>query len=405
MANVWNNISAITKPLHECLEAKVVLAKSVDRRYDSSFGQAGAQQGDALTIRYPGLGASGVSGRVANPGSIGEFTRQVSLAQWNFSQAITAKEMTLNVDDFKKQVLDPLAAKVAVKVDSLVSDLFPQITNVIGAPGTAPTTLELFNQAKANMLMHGCLDPMGLKAFLHPSTEVKLIAGMSGLLNSPESISQQYEMGTIGKAAGLAFSSYGLMPVHQTGTFGTSTPLMKGSTLEGATQIVTDGWASGASALKVGDAISIAGVYSVNPLSGASTGELKTFVVTEDASDSSGEMTIKISPAISVSGLDAVSALPANDAAVYVYGANANTYSNKVSKYNLVFHKDALVLASADLAHLPGIDCKTMRGKDLNVPFRLLMDSDGYNDVILLRMDFLAGACLGRHNWASIIAA
>lgn len=95
----------------------------------------------------------------------------------------------------------------------------------------------------------------------------------------------------------------------------------------------------------VGDAFTLAGVYSVHPITKQSTGQLKTFRVVEIVSGSGGTGTVKISPAIISNGASTnagamyqnVSATPANGAAV--------TFLNTVEAYaNPFWFKDSIEL-------------------------------------------------------------
>ena len=126
-------------------------------------------------------------------------------------------------------------------------------------------------------------------AILSPWSQASLVQGLKGLFHSADQIQRQYEEGTMGLAAGLKFSMDQNIKTHTTGTFGTSTPAMAATASDGATTLNISGWASGASQLKKGDIISVAGCYAVNPVSKTSTGQLQQFVVTADTSDSSGD--------------------------------------------------------------------------------------------------------------------
>jgi hypothetical protein len=137
---------------------------------------------------------------------------------------------------------------------------------------------------------------------------------------------------------------------HTVGTWDSgSTGVMNGATAEGASSLVTNGWAADTDILKQGDVITIAAVYGVNPVSGAvwEGNELRQFVVTADVtSDGSGNATIPISPSIysSAAGEDdlpyqTVASLPLNGAAITVVGTEDLSYPQ-----NLVFHPDCFAL-------------------------------------------------------------
>ena len=403
------NIADVTKPMHEVLQANVILAKNCDSRYDKRFRASGGQIGDSVSVRYPILGPTVQSGRVAVPESFGDTVKTVTLKQYNASMSLTAKELSLNLDDFKMQILDPLAAQMAAKVDGLVADLIKDVPQALGVPGVPWTTAKTINEAKALMSLAGCAKMQNLVGFLHPNEEAELIQGLSGLFNAQSAISAQYNSGHVGRVSGIDFFSSNIMPAHTMGTIGSSTPLTEltsAPVVEGATSITTDGWASGGTSLKRGDHIQIAGVYAKNPVTGQSTGKLKSYVVTADISDTSGTIVIPVSPAFSTSGVDGVTALPADEATVYLWSdASPADLSGDVGNLNLIMHKDAIVLCSADFGKVPGLDVRTVRDPKLGgIPFQIAMNTDVRTHEVIVRMDCLVGVSLGRDNWAVKIA-
>ena len=131
-------------------------------------------------------------------------------------------------------------------------------------------------------------------------------------------------------------------PTHTTGTFTSCTPQINSANQTGSS-ITSNGWASDATNLLKGDVVEFAGCYSVNPLTKKSTGRLQQFVITANCDDTSGTMTLPISPSIITSGpLQTVSASPANTAAVYVWNTRSTTYalSTAVSPQNFIYHRD-----------------------------------------------------------------
>ena len=117
------------------------------------------------------------------------------------------------------------------------------------------------------------------------------------------------------------------------------------------------------SAVAVGDAFTIAGVYEVHHITKESTGELKTFrVISIESGTGSADGTIKISPAIisAGGGTDAekqyqnVSATPANGAAITFLNTTA-------ANINPFWHKDALEILPGRLSIDPESGAKVLR--------------------------------------------
>ncbi|MGZ3816540.1 MAG: P22 phage major capsid protein family protein, partial [Bdellovibrio sp.] len=144
---------------------------------------------------------------------------------------------------------------------------------------------------------------------------------------------------------------------------------------------------------KAGDVISIAAVNAVNPQTRQPTGELAQFVVAADtASDASGNMTITIDRAIYASGqYQNVDALPLTGAAITVFG-HASSYANIIAPQNLVFHKNAFALATADF-ELPteGVSASRAVDKDSGLSLTMTSQFDIVNYRTVHRLDFLGG--------------
>ena len=100
-------------------------------------------------------------------------------------------------------------------------------------------------------------------------------------------------------ALGYQWMPTQITPTQTVGLLG-GTPAVNGG-LQTGTSLITNGWtASIVAALNIGDNLTIAGVYAVNPQTRQSTGSLQDFVVqATGSSDSGGNMTITIFPATS----------------------------------------------------------------------------------------------------------
>jgi hypothetical protein len=93
----------------------------------------------------------------------------------------------------------------------------------------------------------------------------------------------------------------------------------------------------------------VANVFSVNPVTRQSTGQLMQFVVQANgSSDGAGNLTISISPQIISAGpFQNVNAAPANGAALVFSGTASTAYAR-----NIAWHKDAFTLACVPMIDL-----------------------------------------------------
>jgi len=128
----------------------------------------------------------------------------------------------------------------------------------------------------------------------------------------------------------------------------------------------------------------IAGVYSVNPVSKQSTGQLQQFTVMADANSgaSTGPATLTVSPPIISSGVhQTVSAAPADDAAITVVNSHAA---------NLAFHKNAFALVMCPL-ELPDSAGFKARESHNGLSVRVVKDYNVDSDEEIIRLDILYG--------------
>ena len=140
--------------------------------------------------------------------------------------------------------------------------------------------------------------------------------------------------------------------------------------------------------LAVGDVFTIANVYAVNPQTRESTGSLQQFVVTKANTAAASKFTdVEIFPAIYTAShaLATVDSFPQNLAAVTFLGAASTQYPQ-----NLVYHKDAITFATADLLLPQGVDMAS-RAVHNGISLRVVRQYDINNDRLPCRIDVLYG--------------
>jgi hypothetical protein len=138
----------------------------------------------------------------------------------------------------------------------------------------------------------------------------------------------------------------------------------------------------------VGDVFTIASVFAVNPQTRESTGSLQQFVCTALNTASSGAYTsVAISPAIytSTSALATVDSFPVAAAAIVFVGTASTAYPQ-----NIIYHKDAITFATADLVMPQGVDMAA-RANHNGISMRVVRAYDINNDRMPCRIDVLYG--------------
>jgi hypothetical protein len=131
----------------------------------------------------------------------------------------------------------------------------------------------------------------------------------------------------------------------------------------------------------------VADCYAVNPQTRESTGSLFQFVALADVTlNGSGAGNITVAPIYSAAeALATVDALPGNGKDVTFVGAASGQYAQ-----NMVYHKDAITLATADLLMPQGVDMAS-RAVHNGISLRIVRQYDINNDKMPCRIDVLYG--------------
>lgn len=392
MANTLLTPAMITLEALRVLVNNLKLARRVNRQYDDRFAIVGAKIGDTLQIRKPARFV-GRDGAALSPEDYTESSVPVTLSQAGCDMEITSKDLTLSLDNFSERIIRPAAATIANKIDRAGAlEAKNGFYFSVGTPGTTPNALLTWLTASAK-LDYAAAPQDGLRTIiLDPIAQATTVDALKGLFQSSERIKEQYERGAMGEAIGFEWAMDQNIVTHTVGPLG-GTPTVNGAGQTGSS-VVTQAWtAAAASRLKKGDVVQFAGCYQVNPQNRQATPYLQDFVVTADvSSDGAGAATIPISPSIVTSGAyQTVSASPDNGGAVTIFG-HASSYANKLTPTNLAFHRDALVLATADMYIPKGVDMAyRVSDEETGISIRFVRAYDVVSDRLVSRLDVLYG--------------
>ena len=390
MANNILTIDMITRKALEIFENNLVLTRNVNRQYDDSFAQEGAKIGSTLRIRLPdrALVTDGAALQVQDDNE--QFTTLAVSSQKHIGVNFTTAELTMQLDDFAERVLKPRVSQLASSVDADVANAYKNIFQSVGTPGTVPGTSAVL--LAGHQKLNEQAVPMSPRyATVNPAANAGLVEGLKGLFNPTSTISRQFKTGMMGEGV-LGYDEINMsqsITTHTTGSrSATDTILVNGAvTTQGATSLAIDG-GTGSATFAVGDVFTIAGVFSVNPQTRQSTGSLQQFTVTALATASSGAWSsVSVSPAMytSASALATINAFPADNAVVTVLGAASTGYPQ-----NLIYHKDAITFATADLLIPNGVDMASRQVHN-GISLRIIRDYDINNDRMPCRIDVLYG--------------
>lgn len=415
MASTLLTIQKITNEALFILENSLGFTGKINREYSDNFGVAGAKIGTTLNVRLP-VQYTVSTGQALDLQDVKETQVAVRLDTQNHVDfQFSSQDLLLDVDLFSERFLRPAVVALANKIDyNGLAKAYKAVGQHVGVPGTTPSSLLTYMQAGAKLNYAAVPQDQRFVAF-DPTMEVTLVNALGTYFHASSEIENQYRTGTMRQAGGFKFFMDQNIATHTCGTVASSTPLTNGTTADGATSIITNGWNSGATTLKEGDVISVAGLYAVNPQTKQSTGQLKQFVCTQDMSDSGGAITIPISPAINLTGAYQNcyynGSVVANDVAIYVMDKTGssdlgNYVSAKATPQALAFHKDFATLATADLP-LPGGPDMAARASDKQsgLSVRIIRQYDINTDMWPCRLDILYGWAVLRPEMACRISA
>jgi len=370
---------------------------NIDRQYSDEWSAEGAKKGATVSIRLPNIFTPSWGEALAVQDIL---ERTVSLTlnrQVHVDTSWSSALRTTDIDMVSRRYTEPAAQALAAAVDSTVfAAVYPDVYNSVGTPGTTPTDRLTYLQAGVKLTDLGT-NRNGRVAVLDSLAMANLANTNMALFNPSTEVSSQMRDGSVaGKILGVQkwFEDEN-RPVHTTGTYTASTPKVNGASQTGSS-LISDGWASGATSLKKGDVFTVASVYSVHPISKVSTGRLQQFVLTADISDTTGAITLPISPSIVTSGaLQNVNAGPADNAVITVLGTTAaagGTLTTTNSPQSMVYHPTAFALGTADL-YLPTAGCSARRIQSpaRGIALRMVEQFDIQTDQNPTRIDFLFG--------------
>ncbi len=347
------------------------------------------------------------------PESIRETVVPVTVNKlWGQDLQISDQDLTMTIDRFGERYVEPAVQIIANNIDTGILAEYVNVYNFAGTPGVLPTSLATYTDA--GVVLADSAMPKGRMTSLlvNPRSEAAVLGFNSNIFNPAKTISDQYMTGKMGEAVGFKWSMDQNIARQTIGLCTTSTPVVTVANQSGA-NILTSGWNASTQVLNRGDIVQFAGVNSVNPVSFNDTGSLRSFVVTADVtSDNGGLATIPLSPDINndvTSPFQDVTALPAANAKIYVYGvaaANLGNISGVSSAQNLAFHRDAFTLVIVKLELPGGMEwSEEVSNPKVGISIRLVRGYSIKDNQKYTRLDVLGGIKTIRPEFACRICA
>jgi hypothetical protein len=398
MAHTWIQPTSVANEALRQLDNNLVAAKLTFRGYEDEWmkNPNGWKIGSSLTVKAP------VYFRVKDGATIDTVDLREEDVTFTIDQRkhvawpVSSQQMTLDIDKMSERFIKPAMQALANKIDVDMLSLYKGIPNQVGTPGSTPSQWYTIAEAAAVLADEACPED-NRYCILDPWAQAKLADQLKGVFVSGTA-SKAIEKGKFGDIAGFDMYTSQNVQTHTCGTAaGLTTILVDGAASEGDTTVTLDQNESWAVTLTQGDIFTVADVYGVNPITGASTGRLRQHVVEAAAGTTGTEAAVSCTPGVaphqiySASATEktlpyqTVNALHADNAAVTVDGT-----ASLAHKVNLAFHRDCLGLAMVPLAMPASVTWgaqETYKGYTI----RVLRDYDVINDQEYIRFDVLYG--------------
>ena len=399
MANTILTVDEITAEALRVLHNNLAFVKGIDKQHDKQTEYGGQKRGASIRIRKPAQ----YSVRSGWSMSSQDFTEEYDTLTVGTCRGVdltfTDAQMAQDITSFSKQVIAPAVKRLASEIDKLVLDGCVKRTyNLVGTAGTTPAAALVYLQAGARLSNFATpLDDRCM--FINPDAQAATVNGLSDLFHAESAIEEQYRKGAMGRDV-LGYDGFYQTQNIPTITCGTrvGTILVDGAvSTEGSTTIHIDGLTNATDTVKEGEVFTVAGVYAVNPETKESLPFLQQFVVTADATASSNEVDLTVSPAMYTSasaGRQTIDAFPANDAAVTFVGTASTAYPQ-----NIACHPEAFTFATANLEMPSDVSFKSQQSVD-GINIRILRQYNISDATHPCRLDVFFGYLAQRPSMA-----
>jgi len=137
----------------------------------------------------------------------------------------STKEMTDTIDRVSERYIKPAMSAIANTIDVDLYDLYMDVYNQVGTPGTAPSGYDVYADARRRLNEEAI--PLDQRyVIVNPKGEAETMKGLKGLLND-KLINDIVVQGSMGSLAGFDLSMAQNIQTHTTGAFTSSaTPVV-----------------------------------------------------------------------------------------------------------------------------------------------------------------------------------
>lgn len=394
-ANNWVNTSWVSLEILRLLVNNLVVTEYFNRSWEKDFNREFAP-GSTIQIKFPQRFLT-VDGMGYAPQGINRITTTVTLNQWiqvpfEWDDYERAVNLERSEEELRENYWQPAAAAIAQRIDGRAALWALQNTsNLVGALGTDPTTVNTYYQARAVLIKEAC-ELRGKRCVLISSSMMTALgSNITNVFNPVDEISAQFKEGAIGRLAGFDFFESNSLYSQTAGTWA-ATMTVTGANQSGSSLTITG---TAGDTINAGDKFSIANVNMVNPMTYRSAGPLtvRTFTVAQSYTLAAGANTISILPPIYGPGsqYQNVDNLPANNAALTLW-PGTTTPNGKSGTVGLGLTREAFALVGGKLYLPKAVESSgQQQDPDSGIAVRKVVAWDPVRSMQVNRYDSLVG--------------
>jgi len=387
MPNVIPTPVFIADKMLEFLFETTPVIEDCNRDYEADFLMTSDQIGRIVQIKNPPRFTT-VDGPVITAIQSSNFgLTPFAIDKWKtIPIELTGMEKTFSnskdLDMWASKNIKPIVSPFRAAIETAIFELANKVPNLVGTPGTGPTTVDPI--AAAQEMMDNYETPSERVCYLGTSGVRKFLGGTtlasSGYLNPQRELGEMFKSGQImSSVAGFEMKKSNKTAFLTTGSFtSTGANVLANGVYQTGAAIVVDAFTTNKT-LKKGDVITFGvlgtatAVCGVNPVTGKTTGKLRQFVITADVTAAANAGTLSISPAVIPSG--AFKNITGNSADLLGIPDNAEVIMHPsislstTYAQNLAWWKKAIGLVVVPIAPLEGLKSETRTHEGISITF------------------------------------
>ena len=218
MANTNLTPTAVTREALRILHQKLNFVGTINRSYDSSFGNSGAKIGDSLKIRLPNVYTVRTGAALSSQDIVESSVTLAVQTQKGVDTTWTSDDLTLDIDDFGSRILEPAMSVLAANIEADVMNCYKDVANNVTDVGATLATVDVMQASK---ILTDNLAPYDSRCLnLNTQDNLDLVEALAGRYNDQSKVAKNYREGRVASNT-FGFSDImenSMWPQHTTGT-------------------------------------------------------------------------------------------------------------------------------------------------------------------------------------------